>query len=123
MQASSEDLPKPQRFPALSIPHFRYYAMTACLAMVGDNVEHVIGYWVIWQLTHSTFWLGYALVAHWLPFTLLSLHSGSFADRFDCRWLIQLSQALFVTASVGWGVLCDPFPPAIRQIFEPNNIH
>ena len=101
MQAPS----KPQRFPALSVPHFRYYAITACLAMVGDNVEHVIGYWVIWQLTHSTFWLGYALVAHWLPFTLLSLHSGSFADRFDCRWLIQVSQGLFITASIGWGVL------------------
>lgn len=73
--------------------------------MVADNIEHVIGYWVIWQLTHSTFWLGYALIAHWLPFTLFSLHSGSFADRFDCRWLIQVSQALFIMASLGWGIL------------------
>ncbi len=73
--------------------------------MVADNVEHVIGYWVIWQLTHSTFWLGYALVAHWLPFTLFALHSGSLADRFDCRRLIQASQVLFIISSIGWGVL------------------
>ena len=73
--------------------------------MMADNIEHVIGYWVIWELTHSPFWLGYAVIAHWLPFTLFSLHSGSLADRFDCRWLIQISQALYITASLGWGLL------------------
>jgi hypothetical protein len=35
--------------------------------MVADNIEHVIGYWVIWELTHSPFWLGYAIIAYWLP--------------------------------------------------------
>lgn len=97
--------PKPHRFPALSVPHFRLYAATALLSMAGDNVEHVIAYWVIWQLTHSPFWLGYAVVAHWLPFTLFSFHSGSLADRFDCRGLIQISLGLFILASFGWGWL------------------
>ncbi len=73
--------------------------------MVADNIEHVIGYWVIWELTHSPFWLGYAVIAHWLPFTLFSLHSGSLADRVPCRWLIQVAQALYITASLGWGIL------------------
>lgn len=73
--------------------------------MMADNIEHVIGYWVIWELTHSPFWLGYAVIAHWLPFTLFSLHSGSLADRVDCRWLIQISQGLYITASLGWGLL------------------
>jgi MFS family permease len=73
--------------------------------MAADNVEHVIGYWVIWQLTHSPFWLGYAVVAHWLPFTLFSFYSGSLADRSDCRRLIQISQGLYVLASFGWGFL------------------
>ena len=105
MKGSVPSRPKAQRFPALGVPHFRLYAITSGLSMVADNIEHVIGYWLIWELTHSTFWLGYAIIAHWLPFTLFSLHSGSLADRFDCRWLIQVSQGLYITASLGWGLL------------------
>ncbi len=93
------------RFPALSVPQFRLYAATALLAMAADNIEHVIGYWVIWELTHSPFWLGYAVVAHWLPFTFFSFYSGSLADRIDCRKLIQISQGLYIFSSFGWGFL------------------
>ncbi|MGH7829826.1 MAG: MFS transporter, partial [Candidatus Binatia bacterium] len=94
-----------RRFPAFTNPHFRLYWIGTALANAADNVEHVIGYWVIWELTHSPFWLGYAVVAHWLPFTLFSLHAGSMADRFNSRYLIQISQVLYILASLGWGVL------------------
>ena len=40
-----------------------------------------------------------------MPFLLFSFHAGALADRHDCRKLIQVSQALFMTASVAWGVL------------------
>ena len=105
MENSARSYSKERRFPALSVPHFRIYAATALLSMAADNIEHVIGYWVIWELTHSPFWLGYAVVAHWLPFTLFAFYSGSLADRFDCRRLIQVSQALYIFASFGWGYL------------------
>jgi MFS family permease len=105
VQASLNPQPRSHRFPALHVPHFRLYAAAALLSMAADNVEHVIGYWVIWQLTHSPFWLGYAVVAHWLPFTLFSFYSGSLADRSDCRRLIQISQGLYILASFGWGFL------------------
>ena len=52
-----------------------------------------IGYWLLWELTHSPFWLGYAVFAHWFPFIIFSLHSGAWADRFDNRRLLQVSQA------------------------------
>jgi len=105
MENSARSYSKERRFPALRVPHFRIYAATALLSMAADNIEHVIGYWVIWELTHSPFWLGYAVVAHWLPFTLFAFYSGSLADRFDCRRLIQASQALYIFASLGWGFL------------------
>jgi len=53
MEGSVPPRPKAQRFPALSVLHFRLYAITAGHSMVADNIEHVIGYWVIWELTHS----------------------------------------------------------------------
>lgn len=96
---------QPRRFPALANSHFRLYWISSALAATADNVEHVIGYWVIWQVTHSPFWLGYAVISHWLPFTLFSLHMGSLADRVNSRTLIQCSQLLYVLASLGWAVL------------------
>lgn len=97
--------PRPRRFPALANPHFRLYWLSSAMANTADNVEHVIGYWVIWQLTHSPFWLGYAVVSHWLPFTLFSLHMGSLADRVNSRYLIQFAQMLYIVASLAWGFL------------------
>jgi len=105
MEDSHRGQLKGRRFPALSHPHFRLYWISTACANTADNIEHVIGYWVIWQMTHSPFWLGYAVVAHWLPFTLFSLYAGLLADRCNGRYLIQISQALYIAASLGWGVL------------------
>jgi MFS family permease len=73
--------------------------------MMGDNVEHVISYWIIYQVFHSPLLAGYAIISHWLPFLLFSVYAGALADRFDCRRLIQVSQMLFLFASAAWGVL------------------
>jgi MFS family permease len=45
------------------------------------------------------------VISHWVPFLLFSLYTGALADRHDCRRLIQISQALFMAASVAWGLL------------------
>src|SRR3954452_13250930 len=93
------------RFPALRAPAFRLYWSTSTVAMLGDNIEHVIGYWLLWELTHSPFWLGYAVFAHWFPFLIFSLHAGAWADRFDNRYLLQANQACLVICSGTLGVL------------------
>jgi MFS family permease len=93
------------RFAALHIPHYRRYFALALLAMTADNIEHVISYWVMFQTFHSPTLGGFAVISHWVPFLLFSFHAGALADRYDCRKLIQISQGLFMLASVAWGVL------------------
>ena len=73
--------------------------------MTADNIEHVISYWVMYQLFHSPALAGFAVISHWVPFLLFSMHAGALADRYDCRKLIQISQGLFMVASLSWGVL------------------
>jgi MFS family permease len=73
--------------------------------MMADNIEHVISYWVMFQAFHSPALGGFAVISHWLPFLLFSVHAGALADRYDCRRLIQISQGLFMLASVAWGLL------------------
>jgi MFS family permease len=79
--------------------------VAALLAMMADNIEHVISYWVMFEVFHSPALGGFAVISHWLPFLLFSFHAGALADRHDCRRLIQISQGLFMVASVAWGLL------------------
>jgi MFS family permease len=93
------------RFAALRSRDYRRYYALGLVAMTADNVEHVISYWVIYHAFHSPALGGFAVISHWVPFLLFSFHAGALADRFDCRKLIQISQALFMLASIAWGVL------------------
>lgn len=92
-------------FGALQHVDYRRYFLTSVLSMMADNIEHVISYWVIFQAFHSPSLAGFAVISHWVPFLLFSVWAGALADRFDCRKLIQVSQGLFMLASLGWAVL------------------
>jgi MFS family permease len=91
------------RRSALQIPAFRTFVITNMLAMMGDNIEHVISYWVCWEKFHSPALAGFAVVSHWLPYLLFSVAVGALNDVFDSRRLIQMGMALFATVSLGWG--------------------
>jgi MFS family permease len=100
---STEKTSKPRAFAALSAPGYRAYLVTFLLTMMADNVEHVVSYWVAFQEFHSAALGGFAVVAHWLPYLLISVAVGALNDRIDSRRLIQLGGALFMCVSLGWG--------------------
>ncbi len=95
----------PAAFGALRHPGYRGYFATSALAMMADNIEHVISYWVLYERFHSPALGGIAVLTHWLPFLFFSVTAGSLADRFDGRRLIQVAQALFALVSIAWAVL------------------
>ncbi len=95
----------PKSFAALRHPQYRIYFITAALAMMADNIEHVISYWVLYEKFHSPTLGGIAVLTHWLPFLLFSVYSGALADRFDARRIIQVGMLLFMAASLGWAAL------------------
>ena len=81
------------------------YFFGTATAMLADNIEHVISYWVIFQKFHSPALGGFAVISHWAPFLLFSVYSGALADRFDPRRIIQLGMLIFMSVSIAWGVL------------------
>ncbi|MBI2188459.1 MAG: MFS transporter [Acidobacteria bacterium] len=93
------------KFAALHVPAYRRYFTVLLLSMIADNIEHVISYWVMFEEFHSPALAGFAVISHWVPFLLFSLHMGALADRYDCRRLIHVSQALYIVASSAWGLL------------------
>lgn len=98
-------VPPHASFAALRHPGFQMYFIATALAMLADNIEHVISYWVIFQKFHSPTLGGFAVISHWLPFLAFSVYSGALADRFDPRRIIQLGMLLFMGVSIAWGVL------------------
>jgi MFS family permease len=89
-------------FAAMRHGGFRAQFITYVLAMMADNIEHVISYWMVFQKFHSPALAGFAIVSHWLPFLMFSVAAGALADRFDPRRIIQIGMALFIIASLSW---------------------
>jgi MFS family permease len=92
-------------FAALQHRGYRLFFMGTATAMLADNIEHVISYWVMFQRFHSPALAGFAVISHWVPYLLFSGYSGALADRFDPRRMIQLGMLLFMIVSISWGVL------------------
>ena len=102
---SSSPAQAPPAFAALRNRDFAWFFVGNMLSMMADNIEHVISHWVIYDLFRSEMLQGFAVVSHWLPFLVLSWYFGALADRFDCRRVMQGSQALFMLVSLAWAVL------------------
>ncbi|VWX54324.1 MFS transporter [Novosphingobium sp. 9U] len=92
-------------FAAMRHVRFRWFFGTYILAMMADNIEHVISYWVMYQKFHSPALGGFAVLSHWLPFLFFSIPMGGLADRIDPRRLIQIGMTLFICVSLAWGYL------------------
>lgn len=94
----------PRSFAALRNPQYRRFYICSTFAAAADSMEHVVSYWVLYQMFNSPTLGGVAVLTHWLPFLFFSVYAGSLADRFDRRRLIQISQTLMMSVSFGWAI-------------------
>ncbi len=92
-------------FAALHNKDFRAYFAATMLAMMADNIEHVISYWLLYEKFHSPVLAGFAVLSHWTPFLLFAVYFGALADRFDCRKVIQVAQIMYMGVSATWAFL------------------
>jgi MFS family permease len=96
---------EPRAFQALFIRGFLPYLMITLTTMMADNVEHVVSYWVMHQKFGSPALGGFAVIAHWLPYIVLSVPIGALNERLDSRRLIQVGALMFLVVSLAWGTL------------------
>jgi MFS family permease len=104
----SQNTARPEKkvaFAALKHRDFRWFFVATMLAMMADNIEHVISYWLLFQKFQSPVLAGFAVISHWLPFLVLSVYFGALADRYDCRKLIQIAQVMYMAVSAAWAIL------------------
>ena len=90
-------------FASLSIYNYRVYAAGAIVSNIGTWMGRVAQDWlVLTELTnHDSTALGIVTGLQFAPVVLLAPLAGTFADRFDKRKLLAISQsALALTAAV-----------------------
>jgi MFS family permease len=92
-------------FAALHHRDYRRYFFVIMMSQMGDNIEHVISYWLLYQKFHSPVLAGFAVISHWTPFLLFSVYFGALADRYDCRRVLQTAQVMYASVSFLWGLL------------------
>lgn len=97
--------PRTVAFAALHHRDYRRYFFVIMLSQMGDNIEHVISYWLLFQKFHSPVLGGFAVISHWTPFLFFAVYFGALADRHDCRRVIQAAQLLYAGVSLTWGIL------------------
>lgn len=104
-QTNTAEPAKKVAFAALQHRDYRWFLGATMLAMMADNIEHVISYWVLFQKFQSPVLAGFAVISHWTPFLLLSVYFGGLADRYDCRKLIQIAQVMYMFVAAAWAIL------------------
>jgi hypothetical protein len=106
-RAAAEQAGAPRRPAFAALQHRGYggFVLASAVAMLADNTEHVISYWVLHQKFHSPALGAFAVISHWVPFLLFSAYSGALAERINPRRMIQAGMLLFMAVSIGWGLL------------------
>ncbi len=116
--------------PAFRYPAFRAYWTGLLCAVTGFQMFRVAQSWLVYELTGSPLYLGYALAANAIPGIFFNLVGGVFADRLDKRVLILLTQggtgllilALALLAITGvvevWHILVIAFLTGAVEAFD-----
>ncbi|MBC7541322.1 MAG: MFS transporter [Candidatus Sericytochromatia bacterium] len=84
---------------------FRRYMMGEGISMTGTWMQAMAQGWVMTTLTHSAFMLGMVSFAAGVPQLLLTMLGGSFADRYDKRLILLITQVVQILSSLTLGIL------------------
>jgi MFS family permease len=92
---------------SLSVLRYRDYGIfwgAALVSNTGSWMQSIAAPYVIFQMTHSTTWLGFAAFMAFFPALLLGPLGGSLADRFPRKTILLYTQsAMMIVAFALWG--------------------
>src|SRR5215212_11695973 len=101
-------------FAALRHRNYRLWFQGQLVSMVGTWMQITAQGFLVFQLTHSTAYLGYVGFANGVPSLLLMLFGGVIADRVPRRKLLVITQSTmmllaFVLAALTFAQLVQPW--------------
>ena len=100
--------PKPQtagRLAAFRYRDFRLFWLSLFISNVGTWMQMTATNWLLYQLTDSPFQLGLNGIFRAVPAIFLGLISGTFADRYNRKRLLLLTQVALALLTLGLAIL------------------
>ena len=95
----------PSSLEPLKDKNFALFWFGAFLSSIGFWIQTVGQGWQVLQMTNSALLLGLVVFAATLPNIVLSLFGGVIADRFNRRWLLVITQTVYMTTAALLGIL------------------
>lgn len=92
-------------FPALASANYRYYFIGQLVSLIGTWLQMVAQGWLIYQMTHSAFWVGVVSAVGNLPVLFFALFSGVIVDRVDRKKILIYTQYASMILALILGVL------------------
>jgi len=83
-------------FRALRHPQYRFFWTGNFVSNVGSWMQNVAQGWLVYELTHSPFWLGLVSFAQQVPSLVFSLPAGVVADRWSRRKILFVTQTVMM---------------------------
>lgn len=92
-------------FPAFEDRNYRIYFIGQVISLAGSWVQVVAQGWLVFELTHSAFYVGFVSALSSLPVLFLGLFAGVIVDRFDVKKILYATQILPMIFAAILGVL------------------
>lgn len=80
--------------PALRYPSYRNYWLGMLASVSGFQMFRVAQAWLVYEITGSPLYLGYAAAATAIPGIIFNLFGGVIADKLDKRRLVMTTQGI-----------------------------
>ncbi len=93
------------RLAALGYRDFRLFWSGQLISNTGTWMQMTATSWLLYQLTGSAVLLGLNGIFRAIPALGLGVVSGTFADRYDRRWMLLWTQVLLGLLALGLGLL------------------
>jgi len=92
-------------FPALKSRNYLLYFVGQLLSLVGTWLQIVAEGWLVFQLSHSAFYVGLDAAISTIPTLFLSLFGGVIVDRFSKRKILIFTQGASMILAFILGIL------------------
>lgn len=103
----------PAALASLGYRDYRYFWISGLISSAGRFFQFVALPIVIWRLTESPGWVGFAGFSQFVPMALVAPIAGQLADRYPRRKLLLVTQSLMAVVAMSlavawWGGVRSP---------------
>ena len=103
--------------PLRSSPPFRRLFFGQAISFVAGEITWVAVPYQVFQLTHSTLYVGLLYLTTLVPLLVAPIVGGAVADAVDRRRLLLISEVGFALVSVGLAVNASVAQPRVWALF------